>query len=387
MTGSAMRVTYIDGIRGWAALSVLLFHIFWETFGQVLPTFRSEHLRFVLAGHLAVCIFFVLSGDALATPFIQTGRVAAVVTTAVRRYFRLTVPILLVCTLSFVLMKANATLNHEAARVLHRQDWLGAFLNFGPTYASLVQFATFGVFTGNGSKQSYNPFLWTMPIEMLGSVLVFTFLFVMPSLRRPLWVAGVIALFLIGQGSYLGLFFVGVGLALLRAGGTLDRLAAARWGQPIAGVLLIALYLYYCYGMKAPSVDGDLLVSCALVALLYMHRGARRLFSNRVSRFLGFISFPVYLVHFAVLVTFTSAGALYLHDSGQLTSRGALVVGAASALLSVVVAYGFARLEARLQALTNRWLGRMVLMSSAEFPPVAPRARQDREAAGQPVQI
>src|SRR5262245_41931407 len=66
------RVHEIDGVRGWAALSVLFFHLFWELFGGVVPAFRSSILRFWLDGPLAVYIFFVLSGDALSWPFLLT---------------------------------------------------------------------------------------------------------------------------------------------------------------------------------------------------------------------------------------------------------------------------------------------------------------------------
>lgn len=50
-------------------MSVLIFHLAWELFGAVVPAFRTPALRFVLDGNLAVCVFFVLSGDALSLGF------------------------------------------------------------------------------------------------------------------------------------------------------------------------------------------------------------------------------------------------------------------------------------------------------------------------------
>ena len=71
MPVSTMRIDYLDGVRGWASLMVLLFHAFWETFGNVLPVFRNPVTAFLLDGHLAVFVFFVLSGDALSTAWFS----------------------------------------------------------------------------------------------------------------------------------------------------------------------------------------------------------------------------------------------------------------------------------------------------------------------------
>ena len=35
------RLDLLDGVRGWSALSVVLFHVFWETFGALVPAFRN----------------------------------------------------------------------------------------------------------------------------------------------------------------------------------------------------------------------------------------------------------------------------------------------------------------------------------------------------------
>jgi peptidoglycan/LPS O-acetylase OafA/YrhL len=52
------RIKEIDGIRGWAALCVLVFHVAGELFGNIYPIFKSGYFRFFLDGHLAVCILY-----------------------------------------------------------------------------------------------------------------------------------------------------------------------------------------------------------------------------------------------------------------------------------------------------------------------------------------
>ena len=93
----AGRYHALDGIRGWAALSVVAFHMVWETFGARFPEFRNVASASLLDGWLAVSVFFVLSGEALSTGCLvkQDSRIA--LDLGVRRYPRLVIPILAVC--------------------------------------------------------------------------------------------------------------------------------------------------------------------------------------------------------------------------------------------------------------------------------------------------
>ncbi|HEX4183201.1 MAG TPA: heparan-alpha-glucosaminide N-acetyltransferase domain-containing protein, partial [Caulobacteraceae bacterium] len=87
-----MRYHALDGIRGWAALSVVAFHMYWETFGARYPEFRNLASASLLDGWLAVSVFFVLSGEALSTSCLakQDRRIA--LDLGVRRYPRLVIP-------------------------------------------------------------------------------------------------------------------------------------------------------------------------------------------------------------------------------------------------------------------------------------------------------
>src|SRR4051812_23978215 len=67
------RWSELDGVRGWAALSVMLFHVSWETFGIVEPAFRNILTASLLNGQLDVAIFFVLSGEALSASYWRDG--------------------------------------------------------------------------------------------------------------------------------------------------------------------------------------------------------------------------------------------------------------------------------------------------------------------------
>ena len=95
------RLALLDGVRGWCALSVVFFHVYWETFSAAVPAFRNPATGFFFDGHLAVCVFFVLSGEALSTAFFAGKGDAATVRLAIKRYPRLETPILAACLAMF----------------------------------------------------------------------------------------------------------------------------------------------------------------------------------------------------------------------------------------------------------------------------------------------
>jgi len=184
-TQKKSRAIEIDGIRGWASLIVVLYHAFDEMLGVALPAIRSPLLSPVFAADLAVSIFFVLSGDALSIAFFQSLHYSAIDRLLVRRYFRLTIPILMSCLLTYLIMIFGLDYHKKAAEILHREDWLGNFLQFAPSLYGLFKYSLIDVYTSHITKFSYNPFLWTMSIEMVGSMLVFLLCYIWPRLKRP----------------------------------------------------------------------------------------------------------------------------------------------------------------------------------------------------------
>jgi peptidoglycan/LPS O-acetylase OafA/YrhL len=70
-----IRLVYLDGLRGLAALYVVLFHVYQECsdMGKISPQLRSA-LRFIGEGEVAVSVFIVLSGYCLMLPVVQSGK-------------------------------------------------------------------------------------------------------------------------------------------------------------------------------------------------------------------------------------------------------------------------------------------------------------------------
>ena len=105
------RIGEIDGVRGWAALCVLLFHLVWETFGNLFPLIKVPYLKLFFDGPMAVYVFFILSGDALSSGYIRSLNKNLIYKLIIKRYFRLLGPILLSCLIVYFLLYFHLTFN------------------------------------------------------------------------------------------------------------------------------------------------------------------------------------------------------------------------------------------------------------------------------------
>ena len=288
---------------------MLLYHTFHEMLTRLVPWVNSAWLAPLFEGRLAVCVFFVLSGDALSTGFLARGAAnpGAIDRLVVRRYTRLTIPILMSCALVFLLRAAHADWHAAASAVVDRPDWLGALIAFPFSVVGLLRYALLGVYTSHSKETSYNPFLWTMSIEMIGSMLVFLTCYLWPRLRNAKRTLVVLALLLFCLNSWLCLFFVGMLLGQLRVesfyAGTM---AQPRWqAATLVGFVALALLLVATNGHPLPLFF-DFAVAIAIVFVLYSQQHLRRFLRGRLSTWVGDVSFPIYLVQFAVIISLES---------------------------------------------------------------------------------
>jgi peptidoglycan/LPS O-acetylase OafA/YrhL len=352
---AAERLREIDGIRGWAAFCVLLFHLTWELFGEVEPAVRNPYTHIFLDGPLAVYVFFVLSGDALSTGFVSTRDYSSLSKMVLKRYFRLTGPIFLSCVIVYTLMKLGLTYNADAALIVDREDWLGIFIRFEPDFLDLVRYGLIGVYTGHVPQTSYNPILWPMSIEMIGSLAVFSFCGAMAYVKRPLPVALWCAVLLWILGSWYSLFFFGMSFSLLRHEGFFDRMRANRRLQVLSLVGLVCIGIADGYALSGPATVGDakfvkppeisIVMATGIVFLIYCNASLISLLRRGLSRYLGKISFPLYLTHFAIVVSLTSY-EITRAESPLTLSYGVFVV-TTSIAAALVLADVFARVESR----------------------------------------
>jgi len=303
----AERYRFLDGLRGWAAVIVLLHHLFVDGLpANSLMADRALWAKvFFLNGILAVSVFFVISGFSLSIRYLEAGDGKALGRIAAGRYLRLALPIFAVCALTYGLLISGLI-----PPAVERPPPLDQFLTFTPTVEGLFGFSLVKVFVAYAGAESYDPPLWTMSYEFFGSFMVFVLIaFLRPSRLRTLLLA-VLLLLLSALQTYFALFVAGILIADLfphfSASTAANRIGAILCG---AGILLIALPHSF---FVAVYIAGAICLTAGAI----LCAPVRRFFETRLSGFLGWVSFPLYLVQAAVIYVLAPRGLDFLASYG-----------------------------------------------------------------------
>lgn len=335
--GTESRVSVLDGIRGWAALSVAASHIMWGVFGDVEPLFKNLVSGLLLNGLFAVMLFFVLSGEALTASYWRQPGSKPIWKLAVKRYPRLVVPVLAACLLVFILTNLELAKNAEAGIVLGN-GWLARFPTEPKSLYQLLSFAFFYVFYRPFIDFSIIPFLWTMRTEAIGSVFVVAFLVVQPLLGNwTKWALVVLAVLMTTAGILTACFAVGMLFGLMRRSNAFSwrRQSIAATALTIIGLVALLLPGSYLMLNDQENVRVLIPVTALFLFLIYSDQNISAFLQNRVSQWLGRISFPVFLVHYAVIISFTSWLVIAAAEAGLLSRPVYLAIALGSLVVSI----------------------------------------------------
>ena len=339
------RVHWLDGVRGAAAMFVVLHHM-WLTSWPSFPTNTGPWwLGWLLYGHMAVAIFIVVSGFSLALAPMRSG---GQLTGGVRRFLRRRAWRILPAYWAALILSVGVT------AVFLRPD-LGPAA-FGRTLAvhGLLLQDVVGSQTPNGA-------LWSIAIEWQ---IYFVFPLILLLARRSnfglaVLITAVVVLVshaVAGLGGvfdkingltpqFLALFALGA-LAVWLGGG--DRAQALR--RPLAAVALLALGSFLALALTQGSewvvarfFWMDLLFGLGVASLLaVIHAGgavpARRVLASRPALWLGLFSYSIYLIHDPIISVLDKYAFGPMHLSPLATFGVSLALG-----LPVILAlcYGF----------------------------------------------
>jgi peptidoglycan/LPS O-acetylase OafA/YrhL len=378
------KLVQLEALRGLAAFIVVAWHFLWafdqgrlgivEGFDQSAAMLGSVSFASI-DGPAAVTLFFVLSGFVLPLGFFRSGHTDIVMRATAKRWLRLVCRVMLAVLLSWLLFRCGLYRHREAAQLSH-SAWLGTFggshpqQGFAPSLLGAL--AEGSLFAFLREPDMYNPVLWTMHHEFLGSFVTFFLAVVICRARTAaaVWFLVVAAVVVQFTDPYLIAFVAGTGLAWIAS--RLDiRLSPGVALACIAGGVFLFGYLeprgaYAAFtAVRDPgparldriaihTVSGLMII----LGLIGNHWLGRSLASPPF-RLLGRLSFPVYLFHFPLLCSV--ACGLFVMLQPSMSHQGTLLlVAVVYAPVVIGVGYLFARVDDVWLGWVNRFSSRLI---------------------------
>jgi peptidoglycan/LPS O-acetylase OafA/YrhL len=358
-----IRLEFLDGVRGLAALYVVLFHAWaemaWSWDGVGYSIFKSGWTLWLAYGRFAVAVFIVLSGYCLMLPVVRRAggsKAFEFKPYIIRRSRRILPPYYAALACSILIIACVPVLRHTVPEGPRRWDSALPALKAAPLLTHLLLIHNLSpawLFKIN------NP-MWSVATE-------WQIYFIFPLLLLPVWRrAGNAAVVLVGSALGLALYrldrslgeaapwFIGLfamGMAACAATFAAQPVSIRTRRRPYWGISAAALA---CLTVAArsgllwhhnwgPGYDIALggATACMLVYCALPVPGSTplltRLLESPIPVKLGSFSYSLYLTHFFVL-GILHAGLIELHTRPMVSTAVMLSAGPA---LSLLFAYGF----------------------------------------------
>lgn len=374
----------LEALRGIAALVVLIFHSLLAFFPRFIGLTEPDApyslfgtpLFAAINGSAAVILFFVLSGFVLTVKAFRQQDYSSLKQTAIKRWPRLMLPVLIVNVVSGFLAGWGFYQNATVAADLN-SIWLGwQFANPPGGVSDLTAAAYEGaISTFLFNSYYFNSSLWTMVFEFFGSFLCLATAWLMLLGQRLGFVAFFLAFtILIWSGATFFLpFLVGVGLSRFytsrwwyNVSNWVSQQGLVFWVLSVALLIIMAGYheawastrnplgfysfLHFLHDWSAikTRVLIHTLAAAFIILLVLSTPALRRALGVRWSMQLGRMSFPIYLVQVPVICSVASS--VYI-TSAFLGSTAASAIAVFTSLCgSLVISIPLMKIE-------EIWLG------------------------------
>jgi peptidoglycan/LPS O-acetylase OafA/YrhL len=359
---------YLEALRGLACTIVVISHyaaafypssIFgskYQSHEQWEKLFTTTPLGLVFAGHFAVCLFFILSGYVLSLPYFgQLSRGTNHLLAAfLKRPLRLGGLVLISILISIGLSHFKYYFNIPVSKESYSIPWFQEHWSHGALSAKQILLDLITRIFTVGSK--YNSPLWTLQIELDGSLLTFVFLllFRKSHLRFLAYIYAMI--------YFHGSLYHGFVLGLILADFTQNQPNLLKknsrgiipWISLIIGLLLssypnyvdqagLSKTFYAAFPLLRGLGGGYSMLGAFIVfTSVLLNPQLQQMLSGKGLEFLGRISYAMYATHFLLLGSFSSWLFLNLHSQLNYNESFAIVVVLSIGIL-IAISYSLTR--------------------------------------------
>lgn len=291
------RLHHFDGMRGIAALMVLLshwvctFHYHWY---EGDDWFGAMPIRLLYDGELAVALFFVISGFVLSAGYFKHTDKQLVLLMFIKRYPRLMIPVWSAVAFSYLFFELEVY-QFTAFRNMVESPWLNKLFTETISWQHTLKNIGYEFLLKHNFPTPINPVLWTLAIELKGSFLVFGILLLLPKNELRYIIYVVLAAWF--YPSYYLLFIAGVAMCDMHT----NRLRQFQFStSTISGLFLFAVVLTCLPHLKNTGewpIKPTFIAAIIFVMMMVFNVNIQKLFRSKFPAQLGKISFSLYLFH------------------------------------------------------------------------------------------
>lgn len=333
------RFFALDGLRGIAAFIVVIGHLFLmypEAERLAMPLWiRISPLRILINGHASVILFFVLSGYVLSIPFLR-GMDQPYRKYVIRRICRIYMPFAISILLAAVLYNYSTPVALGIGSDWFHKEW-------GESALTLSTVANHLMMTGIADEMWLNGVMWSLVVELRISI-IFPILMYLSGFKRLSLVSAILiyvvtTLVIAINGWQLqtadnlaGTFLVTLrfipffmaGIFLAKNHEVIQKFLVKWTRLHIIIATIMVLFVFYMpteiYNHKNISFISSIIApenlnismkffvdillgmaSCALIVLVRNFGEQSALFNSMIIKWLGKISYSLYLVHLPLI--------------------------------------------------------------------------------------
>lgn len=309
------KLNAAESIRGLACLAVVFSHLslsFYPYLHHFSPDDRAHgswdyfihHSPFAFwySGTAAVFVFFVLSGFVLSYAILRHQNVPKkVAEMAIKRYPRLAIPAFFSCILAWLAL-SYTHINSDLVN-----GWLQAYATQEISLQQAAYEGSIGAFLF--AESGSNWVLWTMQIELFGSILLFILL-LLYHYKKPLFYIASVVLPLCAlwkaERFFLGMSSFVIGCYMYLYGRQIKPVLA--WGMFLAGLYFAGAHnsshayhwLYKILGWRTYDYS-NFFSGILIVYSILLCQQLSDVFDKKPLIYLGKLSFSIYLLHMMMI--------------------------------------------------------------------------------------